>query len=205
VPKINNRKWKIRVRRQKNQDSFEVDCGLINGSRKRRSFTTRTEAASFAKIIENKILNEGTAALSLSEEVRISASQANSILAPFGANIKDAAQYYVDHFLTFETAPSASGIAEQCVKSAKRNRRRERTVSDLKNRLGVFCETFGDQRLCDITQSDIEEWIHENDDWGPRAKVDYLTKVSQLFNFAIKKKWVSINLVKPNAVKEFRM
>ena len=36
---------------------------------------------------------------------------------------------------------------------------RERSVRDLRNRLNVFAQTFGDRNVADITQTEVERWL----------------------------------------------
>lgn len=193
MPKINNRKCLIRTRQHGTRKSFQVDCGLINGKRHRKQFRTKSEALAHAKIIEIKILNEGSAAMSLSPELRIDASQAFEILKQYKASLFDAAKYYSEHFLEFEDAPTIREIADKCVGVARKKNLRPRSISDLKDRLNVFAESFGNSKPCEIEHDDIEEWIHDNDDWKPQTKVNYLNKVTHLFKYAIKNNWARIN------------
>jgi integrase len=193
VPKINNRKCSIRTRQHGPRKSFQVDCGLINDKRHRKQFRTQREALAYAKVIETKILNEGASALSLSEDVRVDASRAQQILKQYDATLYDAAKYYSEHFLRFEDAPVITRIVDKCVESARNNNRRSRSIGDLKNRLNVFAESFGHLRPCEIEHEDIVEWIHDHDEWKSQTKINYLGKVIQLFNFALKNGWCNKN------------
>jgi integrase len=195
VPKVNNRKPKIRQRKNKRVTSWEVDCGFIDGKRHRKSFQTKGDATSYSNTVAIKIQNEGTSALSLSQATRIDAMEASKILAPFEVSLKDAANYYAVSHSAFLKVPNIEKIAEEYLKNAKRNGRRERTLLDLKSRLKAFTEDFGENKPHEVLQEDIEEWLHENDDWKPRTILNYRAKVSQLFNFAIRRNWTDRNPV----------
>jgi integrase len=63
----------------------------------------------------------------------------------------------------------------------------------LKHRLNTFAADFGESRLSDITLDELKEWVMD-DGWEPRTRVNYLTKISQLYGYAIRHKWADINL-----------
>jgi integrase len=81
------------------------------------------------------------------------------------------------------------------IAEAEKNDRRDRTVSDLKSRLTMFAEDFPDRRLSELTVEEIQAWIDEDEEWSARTRINYLTKISQLFNYALKHNWVDANLV----------
>jgi len=42
---------------------------------------------------------------------------------------------------------------------------------------------------------DLKGWLDENDAWSPRSRINYITKITQLYNYAIKHGWADRNLV----------
>jgi integrase len=176
------------------QASYVVDLGLINGKRERPSFKTKAEADTFAELKRTERQNQGTAALTLPQSVRVAATKANAILAPHNVSLEEAAKYYFKHVIAFRNAPTIGKIVEQMVSEAEKNDRRDRTVSDLKDRLTAFAEDFPDRRLSELTVEEIKAWIDEDEEWSARTRINYLTKISQLYNYALKHKWVDANL-----------
>jgi integrase len=176
------------------ETGFIVDLGLINGKRARYSFRTKEEAETFAESKRVERQNEGTAALGLSQETRQDAAKAAAILLPAGVSLLQAAEYFQQHVLAYRDAPQVAEIVRRMVDDAERNDRRDRTVSELKSRLDLFTEAFPDRRLSEITVEEIEEWIND-EDWSPRTRINYLTKISQLFNYALRHRWVDANIV----------
>lgn len=176
------------------QVSYVVDLGIISGKRERHSFKTREDANTFAELKRAEKKNEGTAALALSHGTRLEALKAEKILKPYNATLSEAANYYVKHVLAYRNSPLIPDVVRQLLKDAESNQRRDRTIGELKYRLESFAEDFPDQRLCDISADDIREWIDE-EDWGARTRINYLTKLSQLFNYALKKNWVDANVI----------
>ena len=53
--------------------------------------------------------------------------------------------------------------------------------------------TFPERRLSEITTAEIETCLAEKD-WSARTRINYLTKISQLYNYALRHEWVSVNL-----------
>jgi len=46
-----------------------------------------------------------------------------------------------------------------------------------------------------LTVEEIKAWVDEDEEWSARTRIHYLTKISQLFNYALKHNWVDANLV----------
>ena len=193
--KSKQHRWpKIRARRHRSgQIGYLVDLGLINGQRERHSFKTKPEAETFAELKRVERQNEGIAGLSLPQAVRVDASKAWGLLAPHGVSLQDSARYYLAHVVAYQTAPSVKQIVALMVEAAKTNERRSRTIDDLENRLNLFAGDFGESKLSEITVQDLKEWLDE-DDWSPRTRINYATKISQLYNYAIKRNWAEHNL-----------
>jgi hypothetical protein len=102
-------------------------------------------------------------------------------------------QYYDSHVLKYRNVPVISKIVEQMLKEAETNKRRDRTVGDIRHRLNNFAEDFGSRRLTELAVQEIKEWVAD-DDWAPQTRINYLTKISQLFNYGIKHGWAEVNL-----------
>lgn len=176
------------------ETGFLVDLGFINGKRERHSFKTKGEADTFAEAKRAERLNEGTAALGLSQSARQDAVKALEILAPHDITLLQAAEHYSTHVLAYRNAPLVPEVVTRLIADAEKNDRRDRTVEELRSRLTAFSEDFKKCRLSEITVEGIEAWLDE-DDWSPRTRINYLTKISQLFNYALRHRWVDANIV----------
>jgi hypothetical protein len=108
--------------------------------------------------------------------------------------LHEAVRYYLKHVIAYRNSPPTSQIVERMLIESERNDRRDRTVQDLKCRFNVFSEHFSGRRLSDLTVEEIEGWIYEDDEWPGRSRINYLTKVSQILNYAIQHGWVESNL-----------
>ncbi|HEY0457474.1 MAG TPA: phage integrase SAM-like domain-containing protein, partial [Verrucomicrobiae bacterium] len=193
--KANKRHWPnvyTRIHRS-GQVSYVVDLGLVNDKRERHSFKTKGQAETFAEQKQTQRRNEGLAGLALSSDIRNDAAKAAAILSPHGISLLDAANYYTKHVLAYKNAPKLSDIVDKLIADAEKNERRVRTVDELKSRLNSFAEDFPGRQLHDISIEEIEDWLDE-EDWAPRTKINYVTKISQLYNYALLKKWVDANI-----------
>src|SRR5579862_1604109 len=87
-------KWP-RVTRRKNAGgsiSFCVDVGRITGQRIRKFFKTRLEADTYAEQQRIAKANQGAAAFSIDDKLRIEALEARRLLLPYGTSLIEAAK-----------------------------------------------------------------------------------------------------------------
>ena len=173
------------------QCTFYVDLRAVNGGRP--GFPTMPQAQTCAEQARIQRNNEGNAAFGLPLDIRLDAAKANQILAAHGITIFEAAKYYEKHVLAYKTAPTIKEIIEKYLSDAAQRNLRSRTIDDLKHRLNNFALDFGARRLSDLTLDELKDWI-AHDEWEPRTRINYLTKISQLFLWAIRKKWADSNL-----------
>ena len=128
------------------------------------------------------------------QAIKVDAAKASVLLIPHSVSLEEAAKYYLKHVIAYRNAPTVSQIVERMIADAEKNDRRDRTVKDLKSRLGAFGEGFPDRRMSELAVEEIRAWIDENEDWSARTRIHYLTKISQLFNYALRHNWVDANL-----------
>jgi integrase len=167
----------------------------VEGKRKRVNFATKAEAQGFADQSRVARTNEGMEAFTLSQDIRLDAAKAHKILAPYRVTILEAAKYYQNHVLAYKTAPTVKEIVERYIADCKHRNLRPRTITDLEQRLNTFASDFGESRLSEITLDELKEWVND-EQLGMRTRINYLTKLSQLYGFALRRpeKWVDANL-----------
>lgn len=183
-----------KVRYPNGQVAYQVDKGWLNGKRQRKNFKTREEAVIAAEQLHLERQNEGLKVYALPQDTKLDAAKAHEVLAPYGITLFEAAEHYKNHVLAYKDAPSVHEVVSRMIAEKTAMRRSQRTVLDLKNRLEAFAEDFGDRRLSDIAKDEIKEWLTD-EEWAPRTRINYQTKLSQLFNFALDEEWVDKNIV----------
>ena len=171
---------------------WQVAC-QVNGERIREAFKTKGEAETRAAEIRLKVDNDGQAAFNIPTALRVEAVRAAAELAPHKATITEAVDFYVEHVLKYRAAPTVSKIVQRMLAETESNKRRAKTITDLKSRLGAFCETFGKRRIAEITRAELKAWLQDSP-LSPRSRINYAVKASQLYNFAIDNDWAENNL-----------
>jgi hypothetical protein len=111
-------------------------------------------------------------------------AKARAVLEPHGVTLAEAIQYYEGHVLRYQKAPIISKIVEQMLKEAESNKRRDRTVADIRNRLTNFAVDFGNRKLTDLTVQEIKEWVAD-EDWAAQTRINYLTTESGFKTFIV--------------------
>lgn len=76
-----------------------------------------------------------------------------------------------------------------------RAERSDRYLRALKNSLGKFSKGRARQKLCEVTTTDIEEWLHSHG-WAGRTQKGYLGDVATLFSFGIRRGYCTANPTK---------
>ena len=177
------------------QISWLVSLGRdANGKQRWKRFNDKNEAIAHRETLEIAKANEGQLIWSLSPEQRSEAVKSYKLLEPFQANLFDAAQYYVEHVLHFRNSPSIEDLVKQLVERMEKNGRRFRSVKDVRTRLEKFSENFKGRRLSEVTLEELKNWFDKLA-LSSRSISHYMTKVSQLYNYAIRHNWCAENLV----------
>lgn len=176
--------------------AYSVDKGWVNGKRERRRHKTLEAAILAAEQGFLERQNQGLAVFGLSEDVKRDAASAHAILATFGVSLFEAADYYKTHVLAYRSAPRVKEIVDRMIAEKRAKNRSTPTVRDLESRLAnTFVAEFGERLLSEIAKEEIEEWLND-EEWEPRTRINYHTKVSQLFNYAHRNGWVDENTTK---------
>ena len=171
---------------------WQVAC-MVRANASAEAFPTKEEAETRAAQIRAMVDNEGAAAFTLPVDVRTIAAKCVEKLNPHGATLDEAVDHYVDHVLKFRNVPTVSEIVEKLLADAEVNHRRERTVKDLRHRLGAFVKAFGNRRLTEITREELKDWL-QDPTLSARSRINYAVKTSQLYNFAIVNGWCEYNI-----------
>jgi integrase len=172
---------------------WQVAC-MLKGERIRETFPTLKEAETRAAQIRQQRDNEGAAAFALPAAARVEAVNCGEMLRPYNATITEAVTYYVEHVLAYRNAPPVSEIVKRMVAEAESAGRRETTVKDLRLRLERFSRTFGKRQLAGISLAELKQWL-DDPTHTARTRINYATKVSQLYGYAIRHQWADVNLV----------
>lgn len=172
-----------------------VDYGRrASGKREREVFKTKGEAETVSAKARAKRLSEGVDAFTMAATDRSDAARALEQLKPHGVSLLDAARYYIKHVAAYRDAPPIKDVVKALVEEAEGANRRPRTVEDLEFRLGRFAKAFGERQLASVTLEELQDFINDPS-LSARSRINMATKLSQLWNYARRHKWVDANLV----------
>jgi integrase len=193
----------IRVREIINR-SDGADFGLsyrvtiparVAGERQFKQCASLETAEAWAKEQFEGFRKDGQKHFTLTTSQRDDALAAIDVLAGTGLTLKEAALFAKKHHQMPTGNLKVQEVINQLVTEKEAENLRERSVRDLKNRLNIFGQTFGERLVKEVTRTEIEAWLKDlrgiseksAEGLSPRSKKNYLVAVRTFFNYAIAK------------------
>ena len=88
--------------------------------------------------------------------------EARKKLAEYGKSIRQAADFYIDHLERIRRCNvSVSELAQEVLTAKRKDGRSPIYLADLRNRLAVFCLTFGTRPIAGIPVEEIDDWLRD--------------------------------------------
>ena len=188
-----------RVRRDgKAGQSYEVDLGRIEGRRKRISFQTRKEAATFAKQHQMTLALEGKQGVLMSEDLRVDAKRSQRLLEEAGHHVS--IERCVEFYLNKNSTPQELKTVENVIQELRDELvRGNRSAGHIKLTTGLLQTLFSpllSQDIRSIRREDIQRLIDELST-SRKLSIDsvrsYYTYSKLLFNFSIQRGYSTEN------------
>ena len=165
------------------------------GKQRFKLYADKNEAAAAVEKLGIAKANEGQQLWALTPDQRSEAARCYKLLRPFdGANLTAAVHNYIETVLKYRTAPTITELVNAHIKEVENANRRQRTILDLRSRLGKFAAEFGNRKLSTITIQELRAHV-EDPEHSALTIINNLTKLSQLYNFAKRQGFVSENLI----------
>jgi len=171
-----------------------VTLPKLGGGRKRRFFKDKAEAQTFLQMAEVQQENYGTAALSISDALRVEAIECSELLQPYGKSLRDAAKFYVAHLKAVTGSRKVREIVADLLAARTADGMSRRYLGDLRVRLGRFVQSFGEEMIAAISASRIDEWLRGLG-VGPVTRNTFRRRLAVLFSFAKRRGYVTENPV----------
>lgn len=172
---------------------YVVDCGMQHGKRVREVFNTKGEAESFAQQLRLGRHKHGAAIFLLPFDAQSDAVKLYEILKPHRIGFHDVIEHYSKDVIPYLHVPNVAEITEKLAAAIESKGCRPCWRKKLKNFLREFSHTFGERRITDIKEEELQEFCYRSNH-QPKTKRNRRAMASQLFNFAIKKRWTAHNL-----------
>jgi len=171
-----------------------VTLPKLGGGRNRRFFKDKAEAQTFMHLAKVQQENYGTAALSISDALRVEAIECAELLQPYGKTLRDAAKFYAAHLKAITGSRKVSDVVADLLAARAADGMSARYLGDLRVRLGRFAQSFGEQIIAGISSSRIDEWLRGLG-VAPVTRNAYRRRLGTLFSFAKRRGCVSENPV----------
>jgi integrase len=161
-----------------------------------RQFRTKDEAFAFAEGEYTGKEEQGKRYFALTAGQREDALQALSVLKGSGINLTEAARCAEKHLRPKGGIITVESLIKDLLAEKERLQLRERSVRDLRSRLNVFAEAFGERLVHDIEQDEIKRWLNGLARLSVRSQINYRLAVFTLFAHAVENKKRPENPVK---------
>jgi integrase len=171
---------------------FCVTCPKLGSGRTRKFFRDKREAQTYFEGCRIQQENYGTAALSISDALRMQAIEGSELLQPYGKTILDAAKFYVAHLEVITGSRKVSEVVADLLAARSADGMSRRYLGDLRVRLGRFTHSFGEEMIAAISSSCIDKWLRGLG-VGPVTRNTYRRRLAVLFSFAKRRGYVIEN------------
>ncbi|MFZ3376815.1 MAG: tyrosine-type recombinase/integrase [Chthoniobacterales bacterium] len=167
----------------------------LGGGRTRRFFKFtpegKREAETFLQISKVRQENEGTAALSIPETLRIEAVKCERLLKPVNATLTDAVQFFLKHAKPVGGTKSLADAIREILDSKRRAGKRESYIRILGWVLNAFEREFQGRNVNEITRQDVESWVDRIENLTTRK--NRIRDLSILFDFCRRRGYCGSN------------
>lgn len=183
--------------------SYRVECPLSWFNRTTfRQFRTKEQAKGYIDVQLEEKERFGSLANSMSNEERLDATKALELLGSTGTSLVNCVEFYLKHNqpvsgdITIVELTKKFLEARKAGLGVKRGRPlRQRSIEDLRARLGKFNLLFGSRLMKDLVTGEIESWLHR-DEWSLQTRQNYFRILHTFFEFAVSKGYRTDNPVK---------
>lgn len=187
---------KSKVRRGASWERYYcVTLPKLGGGRTRRFFPATPEgkrqAETFLQISKTQVENEGVAALSIPEGLRLEAIRCQQLLVTVGAGLTDAVQFYLKHAKPAGGKKGLEDAITELLASKRKAGKRESYVSILGWVLKAFAREYPARNVNEITRHDVESWLDQNDSLATRK--NHIRDLSIFFEFCRRRGYCGSN------------
>jgi integrase len=171
-----------------------VTVPKLGSGRNRRFFKDKLEAETFMGLAKVQQENYGTAALSISDTLRVEAIECCELLQPYGKTLRDAAKFYAAHLKAVTGSRKVREVVADLLATRASDGMSPRYLGDLRVRLGRFVNSFGEEMIAAISARRIDEWLRGLG-VGAVTRNTFRRRLAVLFSFAKRRGYVTENPV----------
>jgi len=174
-------------------DSWQLDCGKINGRRVQLSFATKEAAEAEKAARKGDLKRAGHSAFAISDEERVRYLVAREKLKDVGATIEEAVEFFVRHARPQAGVIELGRLAEAWREAKREEHCRVSYLRQIKCSSSSLVARLGERRPAhEIMSAEIEGWLKANE-WAAKTWNVYLGDVSSMFSWAMERGHVTRN------------
>lgn len=166
-----------------------VDLRCFNAGRK--FFETEDEARTHWDAKAKEVRELGIGALSLTHEQRVKFLAAEEKLKGTGADILEAAEFFVRFHKAKQTRTLKEAF-EEFLASKRASGKRPRYVRALEYSVGRFVKSIGDRDCSSVSRAELERWLFQSG-WGARTVRGYQIDAQTFFSFCERRGYIVEN------------
>ena len=191
--KLSKKKVRIKGKDGKKQTFWKVISPKLGGGSNRRFFKDETEADTHLELQQIQLANFGTAALSISEKLRVEAISCEERLRAQGATLTQATDFYLAHLEATIKSVSVADAVAAVLKVKEGAGMSDLYLRDLKWRLGRLSQAFPDKRLSEISTDDIQGFL-DGLGVGAVTRNTFRRDIRTLWGYAAKRNWARMEV-----------
>lgn len=173
----------------KNDKPMILVDARVGGKGERRFFENKATAQGWAELQRVARKNEGNSAFKLSAESRADAGVAFKLLAPINVSLQEAAKFYLRHAVTATGDKTIREVIDELLFVKQAANMSPRYLQDLRTRLNTFAGTFGAEKIIDVSQQAVDDWLIALP-LSAVSRNNFRRILIVLFNFAVDRKYV---------------
>ncbi len=172
-------------------DGWIVDCGKVDGKRKRIYKPSKSAATKEAnRLRENKKLSDaGLEKLTFAQ--MMDAAKALHLLAGSGQTLEGLARKYAD--CGDNQSKLLGDLYDEYYRQREKVALKDVSLTGIKTREGRFAARWSGIQLHAITPEMVEAWVDEYD-IGPVSRRAYIKAARTLLNYAVKRRYIGHNV-----------
>ena len=191
--KLSKKKVRIKGKDGKKQTFWKVISPKLGGGSNRRFFKDETEADTHLELQQIQLANFGTAALSISEKLRVEAISCEERLRAQGATLTQATDFYLAHLEATIKSVSVADAVAAVLKVKEGAGMSDLYLRDLKWRLGRLSQAFPEKRLAEISTDDIQGFL-DGLGVGAVTRNTFRRDIRTLWGYAAKRNWARMEV-----------
>lgn len=171
---------------------FVVEGLRVAGKRTRKFFPTRRAAGVWLRKTLARMRMEGESAIHMPEQLRIEAVSCAECLKPYGRTLTEATEHFLAHLAAIQRSCTIQVLVAEFKTAKKQDGASAPYIKDLKHRLGLFEDSFGNRVVAEIQPSELDDWLRGLN-VAAQTRNNFRTVLGTLFEFAMLRGYSTYN------------